>query len=370
MKTLVIKIGTSTLVRGGAIDEEYIADVARQIAEMQNENWRAVIVSSGAIRAGLDLIGRDRASRLPEKQAAAAIGQSLLMRAYRRAFNAQSTHVAQLLLTRADLSDRRRFLNARHTFAQLFKWGVVPIVNENDTVATEEIRFGDNDTLAALTAFVAEADGVLLLSDVDGFYLPGEKKPLARVNRIDEVIEAAAGGAGSTAGTGGMKSKIEAARIATQAGIELVIARGREENIVLRVARGEAIGTRFLPQSNLKARKRWIAYGRHAQGTLLLNERARVALIEKGSSLLPVGIERIEGEFESGALVAVGDARGEFARGLSNFSSSDLRLIAGKHSSQIGQVLGHADFLEAIHRDNLIITEKKKLDEKKSERDV
>jgi glutamate 5-kinase len=359
MKTLVIKIGTSTLVRGGEIDEKFIADIARQIAEIRKDNWRAVIVSSGSIRAGLDAIGRERATRLPEKQAAAAIGQSLLMRAYRRAFVPQSTHVAQLLLTRSDLSDRRRFLNARHTFAQLFKWDVVPIVNENDTVATEEIRFGDNDNLAALTAFVAQADGVLLLSDVDGFYLPGEKKPLVRIESIDATIEAAAGGAGSTAGTGGMRSKIEAARAATQAGIELTIARGREENVIVRVARGEEIGTRFAAQANLKSRKRWIAWGRHAQGTLHMNACARAAIVKKGSSLLPIGIETVEGEFEAGALVAVRDANGEFARGLSNFSSGDLRRIAGQHSSRIPEVLGQADLREAIHRDNLSITDAK-----------
>src|ERR1051325_5067738 len=184
MKTIVVKIGTSTLVRHGAVDEDYIAGIARQVAHLHEHHYRVVIVSSGAVRLGLDAIGRERASRLPEKQAAAAIGQSLLMRAYRRAFNEVNLHVAQLLLTRADVSDRRRFLNARHTVTQLFDWGVVPIVNENDTVAVEEIRFGDNDTLAALTAMVAEAELCLLLSDVDGFYLPGQDRPEAQIERI------------------------------------------------------------------------------------------------------------------------------------------------------------------------------------------
>jgi glutamate 5-kinase len=196
---------------------------------------------------------------------------------------------------------------------------------------------------------------------VDGFYLPGTKAPVTRIERITPEIEAAAGGAGSIGGTGGMRTKIEAARAATHAGIELVIARGREENVIVRVTRGEALGTHFVPQSNLRARKRWIAYGRNAEGTLVLNDCARAALIEDGSSLLPVGIERVEGDFEAGGLVAVRDTRGEFARGLSGFSSDELRRIAGLHSSKIAKVLGRSDSVVAIHRDNLIITSPEKI---------
>ena len=355
MKTLVVKIGTSTLVREGAVDEKYIANLARQVAQLHQRGTRVVIVTSGAVRIGLDTMKRERAVRLPEKQAAAAVGQSLLMRAYRRAFNEENLHVAQLLLTRGDISDRRRFLNARHTMTQLFEWGVVPIVNENDTVAVEEIRFGDNDTLAALTAMVAEAETCLLLSDVDGFYLPGKDKPEAHIERITSAIEEAAGGAGSIGGTGGMRTKIEAARIAMHAGIELVIAQGRAENIVLRVASEEKIGTHFLPRAGLRGRKRWIAFGRHTQGTLVLNDRARAALVEKGSSLLPVGISEVQGQFESGALVSLRDSGGEYARGLANYSADDLRRIAGLHTSQIAETLGRADFKEAIHRDNLTL---------------
>ena len=357
MKTLVVKIGTSTLTRNGIVDETYIAGLARQVASLCEKGTRTVIVTSGAVRIGLDTMGRERAIRLPEKQAAAAVGQSLLMRAYRRAFNAENLHVAQLLLTRGDISERRRFLNARHTMTQLFEWGVVPIVNENDTVAVEEIRFGDNDTLAALTALVAEAQQCLLLSDIDGFYLPGQKQPEARIERITQEIEAAAGGAGSIGGTGGMRTKIEAARIAMHAGIELVIAHGREPNIVQRVAENEPIGTRFLPRAKLRGRKRWIAFGRHTQGTLLLNDRARLALVDKGSSLLPIGILEVQGHFAPGALVSLCDSQGEYARGLANYSADDLRAIAGLHTSQIAETLGRADFKEAIHRDNLTLLE-------------
>lgn len=353
MKTIVVKIGTSTLVRGGRIDEGYIENLASQVVALRAGNWRTVLVTSGAIRLGLDTIGRSRAVRLPEKQAAAAIGQSLLMRAYRRAFQKQDLPVAQLLLTRSDLGDRRRFLNARHTMTQLFRWNVVPIVNENDTVAVDEIRFGDNDTLAALTGLVAEANLILLLSDVDGFYLPGGKSPVGRITEITAEIEAAAGGAGSVGGTGGMRTKVEAARLATQSGIELMIAHGQAPDVVSRAAGGEAFGTRFLARATLSGRKRWIAFGRSPQGTLLLNDCARAALVGKGSSLLPIGITGVQGRFEAGALVSIQDSKGEYARGLSNYSAEELKKIAGLHSSQIAAALGRADFIEAVHRDNL-----------------
>ncbi len=353
MKTIVIKIGTSTLVRGDAIDEEFLRDLARQIALMRTEGWQSVVVTSGAVKAGLHVLGRERATNLAEKQAAAAVGQSLLMRAYRRALAEEELHVAQMLLTRADLGDRRRFLNARHTANQLFAWNVVPVINENDTVSTEEIRVGDNDTLAALSALVVGADKVLLLSDVDGFYLPEKSAPERFIAHISPEIEAAAGGAGTVGGTGGMTTKLEAARIATRAGIELLIAQGREPDIVLRVARGDAIGTRFgaSQTSRLNARKSWLAHGRRVEGTLHLNPRARSALVERGSSLLPVGIERVEGEFEARALVSVRDEIGEIGRGLVGLGSAELRRVAGRKSGELAGVLGRVVAPEAIHRD-------------------
>jgi glutamate 5-kinase len=355
MRTLVVKIGTSTLISEGQVDESFIAGLADQVARLHAEEWRVVIVTSGAVRVGLNTIGRARAVHLAEKQAAAAVGQSLVMRAYRRAFERHGLHVAQLLLTRTDTADRRRFLNARHTVAQLLRWGVVPIVNENDTVSTEEIRVGDNDTLAALTALVAEADLILLLSDVSGFYLPGCDQPEPVISAITAAIESAAGGAGSAGGTGGMLTKIEAARIATQAGIELVIAYGKANDVVLDVAHGRTVGTRFTAQAVLRGRKRWIAYGRAPQGTLLLDERARCALVSKGSSLLPIGVKAVEGDFAAGALVALRDSEGEYGRGLTNCSAAELRRIAGCHSSQIAAVLGREDITEVIHRDNLTL---------------
>ena len=356
MKTLVVKIGTSTLVRNGEISQSFIADLARQISQLRAENWRVAIVSSGAVRAGLDAIGREQAHNLAEKQAAAAVGQSLLMREYRVALAPHELHVAQILLTRADVSDRRRFLNARHTFEQLFAWNVVPVVNENDSVSTEEIRVGDNDTLAALTALVSQADKVLLLSDVDGFYLPNRSAPESEIAQITDEVVAAAGGAGSVGGTGGMKTKLDAARIATDAGVELVIASGRALDVVVRVAREEAIGTRFTASKRLSARKSWIAHGRAVEGTLILNPRARAALVERGASLLPIGIERIEGEFAAGALVRFRDEIGEIGRGLSAFSSEDLTLIAGHKSEELRAILGRDVSSAAVHRDNLSLS--------------
>ncbi len=353
MKTLVVKIGTSTVIQDGGANEVFLNDLARQVFELREHNWRTVIVTSGAVRFGLAVIGRARATGLAEKQAAAAIGQPLLMRSYRRAFEPFELPVAQLLLTRGDVADRRRFLNARHTMTQLFGWNIVPIVNENDTVATEEIRFGDNDTLASLAALVAPADKVLLLSDVDGFYLPQRQRPEALVERITPEIEAAAGGAGSIGGTGGMKTKIEAARIATQAGIDLHIAHGQEPNIVRRVALGDEVGTRFRGLKSGSERKQWIAHARVPSGTLWMKEDARAAIVGNGRSLLPVGIERVEGDFGSGALLSIRDARGEYGRGLSNFSSNELSRIAGRHSSQVNALLERPAPPEAVHRDNL-----------------
>lgn len=355
MKTLVVKLGTSTLVRQGEIDREYLNSLADQVSAIRAHGWHTVIVTSAAVRAGLNLLGRPRANSLVEKQAAAAIGQIMVMDAYRAAFARTGLHVGQLLLTRADVADRRRFLNARHTVSQLRQWDVVPVVNENDTVATEEIKVGDNDTLAALTALVAEAELVILLSDVDGFYLPGQKEPLPVVEHITPELEAAAGGAGSVGGTGGMRTKLEAARVATSNGIRLVIAHGRAPEVVAQLARGATLGTHFLPTSRLRGRKAWIAFGHRAEGTIVLNERARAALTNKGSSLLPVGVAGVEGDFGRGALVLVRDLRGEVGRGLTNFSSEELRLLAGCHSSEVAARLGRESPIEAIHRDNFTL---------------
>ncbi|MCS6862229.1 MAG: glutamate 5-kinase [Abditibacteriales bacterium] len=358
MQNIVVKVGTSTLTQAsGKLDTNYIAALVGQLTCLHKEGKRVVLVTSGAIRSGLTALGLTRARTVPEKQAAAAVGQSLLMHTYIELFRQHGIVAAQVLLTREDVADRQRFLNARNTFRQLFAFGALPIVNENDTVSVEEIRFGDNDMLAALVAIVTEADAVILLSDVEGFYLPGASQPLAVVSRITPDLMKAAGGAGSANSTGGMVTKLDAARVAMASGKPLIIAHGREPNVVLRLASGERLGTRFEPQpQSLTARQRWIAFGRKPKGALVVNPGAKEKLIAHGKSLLPVGIVKVEGNFEVGDLVSLVDTHGvEFARGLTNYSSADTMKIIGLRTSQIAKVLGHKDFDEVVHRDNLVI---------------
>lgn len=358
MQSIVVKVGTSTLTQaGGELDADYIAALVGQLAHLHKEGKRVVLVSSGAIRTGLTALGVAQARTVPEKQAAAAVGQSLLMHTYIELFRQHGIVAAQVLLTREDVADRKRFLNARNTFRQLFAFGALPIVNENDTVSVDEIRFGDNDTLAALVAVVAESDAVILLSDVEGFYLPGATQPLSIVSRITSDIVKAAGGAGSNSGTGGMVTKLDAARVAMASGKPLIIAHGREPNVIVRLASGERLGTRFEPERRaLTARKRWIAFGRKPKGSIVVNPGAQESLTARGKSLLPVGIVKVQGEFEVGDLVSLVDAHGgEFARGLTNYSSKDTAKIIGLRTAQIAKALGYKDFDEVVHRDNLVI---------------
>ncbi len=313
-----------------------------------------------------------RLSTLPYKQAAAAVGQGLLMHTYTEAFGRRNVAVAQVLLTRDDLADRRRFLNARNTIKALLALGVVPIINENDTVAVDEIKFGDNDQLAAHVALLIEADLLLILSDVEGLYdrksEDGSRKPeggrddfpiIRTVERIDSAIEALAGGSGSGVGTGGMRTKIEAARIATASGIAVVIAKGRRERVVADVVAGAEIGTTFLAGSGrLRGRKRWIAAGSRPCGSVTVNKGAAEKLYAAGVSLLAVGILEVCGEFGTGDLVEVCDESGRcFARGLTNYGAEVLRSIRGLRSDQIESVLGDKSCDEVIHRDNLVVDE-------------
>jgi glutamate 5-kinase len=358
MQNVVVKVGTSTLTQsGGELDADFIASLVGQLAHLHREGRRVVLVTSGAVRSGLSALGVAQARTVPEKQAAAAVGQSLLMHTYIELFRRHGIIAAQVLLTREDVADRKRFLNARNTFRQLFAFNALPIVNENDTVSVDEIRFGDNDTLASLVAIVAEADAVILLSDVKGFYLQGATEPVPVVHRITSDIIKAAGGAGSNSGTGGMVTKLDAARIATTSGKPLIIAHGRESNVVLRLASGERIGTRFEPERRaLNARKGWIAFGRKPKGAIVVNTGAKESLTTRGKSLLPVGIVKVEGTFEVGDLVSLVDAHGtEFARGLTNYSAADTTKIIGLRTSQIAKALGYKDFDEVVHRDNLVV---------------
>ncbi|GBC94475.1 Glutamate 5-kinase [bacterium HR16] len=370
-RRVVIKVGTSTLTdETGALDRVYIASLAMQCAAEHRSGSDMVLVSSGAIRAGTEqwenYVGQpaeplSRAT-IPFKQAMAAIGQPLLMQAYLAAFGAYDLPVAQVLLTREDFGERHRFLHARNTLQQLLKMGVVPVINENDTVATEEIRFGDNDTLAAMVASLLDADLLILLSDVEGLYERDERGRYTRlvreVHRLDESIWRMAQGSGSRVGTGGMITKLQAAQIATTSGVTMVIAHGRHEGIIHHICRGrDFVGTVFHPQPRkLCHRKRWLAYGLPASGAIVVNEGAKQRIVADGKSLLPAGVLSCEGHFLPQQVVELRDESGRvFARGFTNYSSEEIARIAGCQTAQIEQRLGFKRADEIIHRDNLVL---------------
>ncbi len=359
---IVVKVGTSTLTYpNGKMNLPRIDSLARQLTDLYNQGKEVVLVSSGAIAAGMGRLKlEEKPKDVPGKQALAAVGQGMLLHLYEKMFAEYGQTVAQLLLTKADLDNHQRFLNARNTLFALLKMGIIPIINENDTVAIDEIRIGDNDTLASTTAVLLEADLVILLSDINGLYEEDpHKNPKAAmlevVEKIDENIERLAGTAGSHLGTGGMVTKISAAKIANNAGIAMIIAHGAEENVLSRIISGENLGTLFLPgEVKPHLRKCWITCGRNVSGQLMVDAGAKEALINNGKSLLPSGIKGVSGEFSKGAVVAVTDQNGrEFARGIVNYSSEDLELIKGVQTKDIAAILGYKDYDEVIHRDNL-----------------
>lgn len=363
-KKIVVKVGTSTLTHStGKLNLERIERLVRQLSDLRNQGKEVVLVSSGAIGAGMGKLNLDkRPKTIPEKQAVAAIGQGILLHLYEKMFAEYGQTTAQLLLTKADLEHRQRFLNARNTLLTLLDLGVIPIVNENDTVAFEEIKFGDNDTLAALVATLIDADLVILLTDIDGFYNDDPRKNkdaqrLAVVEHIDASIEGQAGSVGSKFGSGGMATKIIAAKIAVNAGIPLMIALGSEPNIIGQIISGESVGTLFVPQEiKPHLRKSWIAFGSHVQGNIIIDDGAKEALLHKGKSLLPGGITTVEGSFAAGDVVHILDLQGkEIARGISNYSQQELMKIKGQKTKDICSILGYKDYDEVIHRDNLSI---------------
>lgn len=322
-----------------------------------------MVVSSGAIAAGLKELNLPEVPKnIPQKQAAAAIGQSHLIWAYEKSFSQRNQKIAQILLTHDDLGNRRRYLNARNTLFTLLRYRVIPIINENDTVAVEEIQFGDNDTLSALVTNMVEADLLLILSDVDGFYTADPRKDpqatlLFQVDKITAVIESMAWPSQSFTGRGGMVTKIQAAKKAGASGAMTIIANGKIPGIVMRVLAGDEIGTLFLPQrGRLASRKHWIAYTLKPKGEVVVDEGAREALISNGKSLLPKGIVEIKGKFGPGDAVTCLDAKGkEFARGVVNYSSEELKAIKGCYTTEIEKILGYKFYDEVIHRDNLVL---------------
>ena len=364
-QTLVIKIGTSSLTRPdtGYLALATIARLVETVCQLRQLGHRVILVSSGAVGVGCARLGiTQRPKTMALKQAVAAVGQGRLMRVYDDFFSELAQPIAQVLLTRSDLAQRSRYVNSYRTFHQLLQLGVIPIVNENDTVATDELKFGDNDTLSALVASLVSADYLFLLTDVDQLYSADPRqdpdaKPINRVRHINQ-IEANIGAAGSSWGTGGMTTKIEAARIATAAGTHTVITQGQTPESILKIVQGEPIGTLFEAQTKQPtARKRWIAGNLIPAGRLYLDAGAAAAIRRAGKSLLPAGITEVEGEFSAQDAVLLCDAGGqEIARGLVNYSDEDLRKISGHRSADIAKLLGHADVETVVHRDNLVLS--------------
>lgn len=363
IKLLVIKVGT-TLVSSpkGFLDRDKMGPIVEDIAYFTGRGIKVVLVSSGAIGAGMGVLGLTaRPTLLPEKQAAAAIGQGELMHFYKELFNEHGMRVAQILLTKDDLDDRAKYLNARSTLSTLLRYdGIVPIVNENDTVAVDEIKFGDNDTLSAIVASKMQADLLIILSNVDGLYDCDPKKSDTRslieeVTDITDDLRRMCGGAGNETSVGGMAAKIEAARIATLSGVGTALANGERKHILRDLFEGECKYTYFHPKKEaISGRKLWIAFGSAPRGSVAVDGGARRALLERGRSLLPSGIVEVSGDFEKGDVISVMDETGgEIARGLTNYSASEARLIKGRHSSKIAELLGSSDYDELIHRDNL-----------------
>ncbi|NLW06608.1 MAG: glutamate 5-kinase [Clostridia bacterium] len=361
---LVVKAGTSTLThKTGKFNLARMDRLVRELADQVNSGRQVVLVSSGAVGAGMSRLGIKKKPRtLPEKQAAAAVGQGLLMHMYEKLFNEYGLQVAQILLTRDDLADRRRYLNARHTLATLLRLGIVPIVNENDTVAVEEIQFGDNDTLSALVAGLIDADLLFLLTDTAGLFTADPEKDqdaslLSCVSEITPEIEAVAGGAGSTWATGGMGTKIQAARLATSFGIPVIIASGLEQGQISAALAGETVGTIFLPRDHrTHTRKRWLAFAPPVQGQIQVDAGAVRAICKEGKSLLPGGVTGVQGDFDQGAVVSIIDLEGnEIARGLTNYAAAAIKQIQGRKTKEIVEILGYKDYDEVVHRDNLIV---------------
>jgi glutamate 5-kinase len=363
-RRLVVKVGSGLVTEPGqGPDAGRIAALAADIASVVRDRREVTLVSSGAIVTGVARLGlRDRPRSIPEKQAAAAVGQSALMWHYEAAFKRHGIQVGQVLLTGQDISDRSRYLNARNTLLALLDFRVLPIVNENDTVSVDEIKVGDNDNLAALVAHLVDADLVVLLTDVEGLYTgdPARDPTARRLETVDAVtddIHRLVYDGANRGSVGGMGTKLQAAVKATTAGIPLVIAHGTEPHVLQRLLKGEPLGTYFAAREDrLQARKRWIAFAVPPQGRLTVDAGAMKALTEGGKSLLPSGLVEVDGEFPAGAVVAVAEAGGaEFARGLVNYEAGELRRIRGAKTREIEKTLGYKGIGEVIHRDNLAV---------------
>jgi glutamate 5-kinase len=369
-RRVVVKLGSrlidSTTGQGDAGQADVVVERAAEIAALRAEGREVVVVSSGAIALGIGPLGfREKPRPIPLKQAAAAIGQSRLMQRWEAAFSPHRVTVAQLLLTHDDMASRLRYLNARHCLLALLEHGMVPVINENDTVSVDEIKFGDNDRLSALVTSLVAADALVILTDVAGLYDRDPSDPLARlipvVTDIDAQAAPVAAGAGSAVSTGGMRSKVEAARVAGRFGVPTVVAAGRAPGVLTELLSGAPVGTLFVPRSPLSGRKHWIAYTLNPRGTLVVDAGAREAIVDRKRSLLPSGVREVRGRFEQGEAVAIAMAPAgegspvEFARGLSGYSSEDIDRIKGKRTADIETLLGYRYLDEVVHRDDLVV---------------
>ncbi len=359
---VVIKVGSAVLTNESGLDTGMIRHLSSQMARLQAAGKRVILVSSGAVAAGMaKMEGRITPKTIPEKQAMAAIGQAHLMQAYEEAFEEHGFKVAQVLLTRAGLIPRNRYVNAKNTLKTLIDWNIIPIINENDTVATEELQFTDNDALSVLVVNLTEADVLITLSDIDGLYeADPRKEPGARriseVKKVDKRLLCLAGDEPGRAGRGGMRSKLEAARMVTACGIPMIIAAGRTKDVLSRLFQGEPLGTFFhASRRRIYGRKPWIAYALERKGVLEIDDGAVHALRRGGSSLLPVGIKRVSGDFRKGDCILCIDERGEeVAIGLTNFDAEEIKKICGEKSHRIQGIIGRKEKEEVIHRDDMV----------------
>ena len=366
VKRVVIKIGSRVLTAGSdVLHNEVFRNVAKNISGLKKDGYEIIIVSSGAVAAGRkSLTCIEQPVSIPQKQASAAIGQVRLMRLYEDCFNAHGHNTAQVLLTHDALSDRKKFLNARNTLFTLLHCGIIPIINENDSVVVDEIQFGDNDILSALVTNLVDADLLLILTDRDGLFAQDPERCedatlIKVVEKITKEIETLAKGSSSSVGTGGMISKIDAAKKASIYGIPTIVVNGNTKNIITGVFKGEDVGTFFLPrQSKLSSRKHWIAFNLKPKGTLIVDDGAKQAVVKMGKSLLSSGLLDVKGNFQFGDPVKCVDTNGvEFARGLINYRAEDVFRLRGLHSRDIKKVLGYKYYDEIIHRDDLVVLE-------------
>lgn len=363
VKRVVIKVGTTTLTHEtGLLNLERIEILVRQIANLHNNGYEVMLVTSGAIGAGMGKLNlKNRPKTLPEKQAVAAVGQVALIHLYQKIFAEYGKNVGQLLLTASDINERNRYLNGRNTCFALFNAGVIPIINENDAIAVEEIKVGDNDTLSAFVATLVDADLLIILSDIDGLYDSNPKenpnaKLLPLITTLNEEIKAMAGDSNSKFGTGGMATKIKAAEIALNSGVNMVIAQGEKPENLIKIVRGEDIGTLFVKnKKGLKAKKHWLQYSSKKTGKLIIDDGAKLAVL-KHKSLLPSGIKEVEGSFQKGDVITVIDEeKNVLAVGIVNYSSDECQRILGKQSKEIEKILGYKDYDEVLHINNMSV---------------